>query len=30
GWEYGEKLDGTIGLFPVNFAVRLYDNEEKQ
>ncbi|CAF0913135.1 unnamed protein product [Adineta steineri] len=30
GWEYGEKLDGSIGLFPVNFAVRLYDNEEKQ
>ncbi|CAF0937520.1 unnamed protein product [Rotaria sp. Silwood1] len=30
GWEYAEKSDGTIGLFPVNFAVRLYDNEEKQ
>ncbi|CAF0800465.1 unnamed protein product [Rotaria sordida] len=29
GWEYAEKSDGTIGLFPVNFAVRLYDNEEK-
>jgi hypothetical protein len=28
GWEYGEKSDGTIGLFPVNFAVRLYENEE--
>lgn len=27
GWEYAEKSDGTIGLFPVNFAVRLYDNE---
>jgi hypothetical protein len=30
GWEYAEKSDGTTGLFPVNFAVRLYDNEEKQ
>ena len=30
GWEYAEKSDGTIGLFPVNFAIRLYDNEEKQ
>ncbi|CAF4170016.1 unnamed protein product, partial [Rotaria sp. Silwood2] len=30
GWEYAEKSDGTIGLFPVNFAVRLYDNEKKQ
>lgn len=30
GWEYGEKSDGTIGLFPVNFTVRLYDNEKKQ
>ena len=28
-WEYAEKADGTIGLFPVNFAVRLYDNEGK-
>jgi len=28
GWEYAEKSDGTIGLFPVNFAVRLYDNEK--
>ena len=30
GWEYAEKTDGSIGLFPVNFAVRLYDNEERQ
>lgn len=30
GWEYAEKSDGSTGLFPVNFAVRLYDNEEKQ
>jgi hypothetical protein len=29
-WEYAEKADGSIGLFPINFAVRLYDNEEKQ
>lgn len=30
GWEYAEKADGSIGLFPVNFAVRLYENEERQ
>jgi len=30
GWEYAEKSDGTIGLFPINFAIRLYENEEKQ
>jgi hypothetical protein len=30
GWEYAEKSDGSIGLFPVNFAVRLYDNEKPQ
>lgn len=30
GWEYAEKSDGTIGLFPVNFSVRVYENEEKQ
>jgi hypothetical protein len=29
GWEYGEKSDGTIGLFPVNFIIRLYDNEKQ-
>jgi hypothetical protein len=29
-WEYAKKSDGTIGLFPINFAVRLYYNEEKQ
>lgn len=29
GWEFAEKSDGTIGLFPVNFAIRLYENEEK-
>ncbi|CAF2117890.1 unnamed protein product [Rotaria magnacalcarata] len=30
GWEYAEKSNGTTGIFPVNFAVRLYDNEVKQ
>jgi hypothetical protein len=29
GWEYAEKADGTVGLYPVNFAARLYYNEEK-
>ena len=27
GWEYAEKSNGLIGLFPVNFVVRIYDNE---
>ncbi|CAF3469868.1 unnamed protein product [Rotaria socialis] len=30
GWEYAEKSNGAIGIFPANFAVRLYDNEVKQ
>ena len=30
GWEYAKKVDGTIGLFPVNFATRLYENEKEQ
>ena len=29
GWEYGEKSNGVIGLFPVNFTIRLYDNEDQ-
>ena len=28
GWKYAQKSDGTIGLFPVNFATRIYENEE--
>lgn len=27
GWEYAKKADGTIGLFPINFIIRIYDNE---
>jgi len=27
GWEYGRKSDGTIGLFPLNFTTRVYENE---
>ncbi|CAF1029313.1 unnamed protein product [Adineta ricciae] len=29
GWEYAQKSDGTVGLFPVNFATRIYENEEQ-
>ena len=29
GWEYAKKADGTIGLFPINFIVRVYDNERQ-
>ena len=30
GWEYAQNAHGAIGLVPMNFITRLYDNETEQ
>ncbi|CAF1029830.1 unnamed protein product [Didymodactylos carnosus] len=30
GWEIGKKMDGKIGIFPMNFTARLYVNSENE